>query len=151
MFDMQVAGTSNAYWLYYRANLTRCAQLPDTGERSTPGRRRHRSPMAEALTNQLSSGAVEARRAGSHPRRPRPNTVAVMRSHGLDLGEWAPATSMSLAGQQFTTWSPSPTGSGEVCPESPARPGTCTGAWRTQPRRGTERESYPAFERAAAA
>jgi protein-tyrosine-phosphatase len=45
-----------------------------------------RSPMAEALTRHLAPGTVTAFSAGSHPKPLHPNTVRVMREHGIDLG-----------------------------------------------------------------
>lgn len=44
-----------------------------------------RSQMAEALTTQLSDGAVAAASAGSHPKPLHPNAVRVLRERGIDI------------------------------------------------------------------
>ena len=44
-----------------------------------------RSQIAEALTEQLSEGAVRAVSAGSHPKPLHRNAVRVMRARGIDL------------------------------------------------------------------
>jgi protein-tyrosine-phosphatase/DNA-binding transcriptional ArsR family regulator len=162
--------------LYYRANLAGCAQLlVETGEALHPGLRLHprpveafagrvsgrvlfvctgnsaRSPMAEALTSQLSGGAVEARSAGSHPRRLHPNTVAVMRRYGIDLADRAAVHLDALAGQHFDYIVTLCDRVREVCPEFPGPARHLHWSMANPVEAGdTDRESYPAFERAAA-
>ena len=44
-----------------------------------------RSQIAEALLEQMSAGAVEARSAGSNPKPLHPNAVRVLRKRGIDI------------------------------------------------------------------
>lgn len=97
--------------VYYRADLLRCrdllgeagrslhaglAAVPAPPERIAVSRRRPRvlflctgnsarSQMAEALVEQRSAGAVEARSAGSHPKPLHPLAVRVMADRGIDI------------------------------------------------------------------
>ncbi len=161
--------------LYYRANLTRSAQLlVETGEALHPGLRLHlrpmealvgrvsgrvlfvctgnsaRSPMAEALTTKLSGGAVEAQSAGSHPKALHPNTVAVMRGYGLDFAGRAPVHLDELAGQHFDYVVTLCDRVREVCPEFPGSARHLHWSMANPVEGGdTDRESYPAFERTA--
>jgi protein-tyrosine-phosphatase/DNA-binding transcriptional ArsR family regulator len=162
--------------LYYRANLDRCAQLlVETGEALHSGLRLQprpveafagrvagrvlfvctgnsaRSPMAEALTSQLSGGAVEAHSAGSHPRRLHPNTVAVMRHYGIDLAGRAATHLDAFAGQHFDYVVTLCDRVREVCPEFPAPARSLHWSMANPADAGAhDRESYPAFEQTAA-
>jgi protein-tyrosine-phosphatase len=162
--------------LYYRANLARCAQLlADTAEALHPGLRLNphpmealdgrvsgrvlfvctgngaRSPMAEALTNQLSRGSVQARSAGSHPGRLHPNAVAVMRRHGIELAGRATIHVDELAGERFDYVVTLCDRAREVCPEFPAPARHLHWSMANPAEAGeTDRDSYPAFEQTAA-
>ncbi|MGH7622992.1 MAG: metalloregulator ArsR/SmtB family transcription factor [Gemmatimonadaceae bacterium] len=98
---------------YYRVDLGRCAELLSTVgpalqaalriepveplSLGVPQLRRRptvlflctgngaRSPMAEALLEHHSRGAIRARSGGSHPKRLHPNAVRVMADRGIDI------------------------------------------------------------------
>jgi protein-tyrosine-phosphatase/DNA-binding transcriptional ArsR family regulator len=81
-----------------------------------------RSQMAEALTEQLSAGAVRALSAGSHPRPLHPNVVRVMRERGIDLGGRRSKHLSEFSGQRFDLVISLCDRVREVCPEFPGTP-----------------------------
>lgn len=170
---------------YYRVDVARCSELlcaagaalqpgprlgPRPGSQATiPGRapsvlflctgNSARSQMAEALLQQRSDGAVQARSAGSHPKPLHPNAVRVMAERGIDI-----------AGQPTKHWSPFVRDRfdrvitlcdkvREICPEFPGPP--TTSHWSmADPAAGPDADpdttdpdpdvgSYPEFVRAA--
>jgi len=111
-----------------------------------------RSQMAEALTRDLSGGAVQAFSAGSHPKPLHPNAVRVMRDeHGLDLSGYE-SKHLSVFGDQHFDWVISLCDRvREVCPEFPGDPETIH--WSIpDPAAGhaDDEASYPAFRQIAA-
>lgn len=112
--------------------------------------------MAEALTDQLSGGQVEAHSAGSQPTRLHPNTVEVMRSYGLDLAGRRAKHLDEYAGQQLDYVVTLCDRVREVCPEfggpelgGPARHLHWSIANPAEPAR-SDRASYPAYVQVAA-
>jgi ArsR family transcriptional regulator, arsenate/arsenite/antimonite-responsive transcriptional repressor / arsenate reductase (thioredoxin) len=109
-----------------------------------------RSQIAEALTERLGGGAIEAFSAGSHPKPLHPNAVRALKKRGIDiagrrskhLNEFAEVPVdhvVSLCDRVR-----------EVCPEFPGRPDLIHWSVPDPAREGnTNRESYAAFERTA--
>jgi protein-tyrosine-phosphatase len=60
-----------------------------------------RSPMAEALIEQLSDGSVSAESAGSHPKPLHPDAVAALRRRGIDIAGRTPKHADEFAGRRF--------------------------------------------------
>jgi protein-tyrosine-phosphatase len=164
---------------YYRVDLGRCGELlattgaalhpalrmpsrpaapPSTRRRSRPTRvlflctgNSARSQMAEALLEHLSNGAVEARSAGSHPKPIHPGAVRAMRSRGIDLTGRRSKHVRELARRRFDYVVTLCDRVREVCPEFPGSPERIH--WSVPDpaaEGGDDRESFPAFERAAA-
>lgn len=109
-----------------------------------------RSPAAEALLR-LRSGQVEVTSAGSHPRPLHPNTVRVLRRYGIELAGRSPQHLGVLERQRFDYVITLCDRVREVCPEFPG------GAERVHwsipdpaASGGSDRDTYPAFERMAA-
>jgi protein-tyrosine-phosphatase/DNA-binding transcriptional ArsR family regulator len=109
-----------------------------------------RSPVAEALLRQRAD-EVEAVSAGSHPKPLHPNTARVLRNYGIELAGRAPRHLNVYERQRFDYVITLCDRVREVCPEfpgpaeqvhwsipDPAAPG------------GTDKDTYPAFERMAA-
>jgi protein-tyrosine-phosphatase len=110
-----------------------------------------RSQMAEALTEQLSAGAVRALSAGSHPRPLHPNVVRVMRERGIDLGGRRSKHLSEFSGQRFDLVISLCDRVREVCPEFPGTPQAIHWSIRDPAREpGTDEQTLPAFERTAA-
>jgi protein-tyrosine-phosphatase len=163
---------------YYLLELDRCGELlagagsalhpglrlapaaPDRGSRT--GRRQRtrvlylctgnsaRSQIAEALTEQLSGGLVEARSAGSHPKPLHPNAVRVLRDRGVDIAGRRSKHLDEFAGRRFEYVVSLCDRVREVCPEFPGRPDLIH--WSIpDPARdiNSRRATYPAFERTA--
>lgn len=111
-----------------------------------------RSQMAEVLARSMSSGAIEAYSAGSHPKPMHPNAVRVMRDeHGLDLSGQASKHLDVFAGQRFDWVISLCDRVREVCPEFPGHPETIH--WSIpNPADGDADDdaSYPAFQQTAA-
>jgi len=109
-----------------------------------------RSQIAEALAEQLSSGAVSAASAGSHPKPLHPNAVRVMCDRGIDLAGRRSKHLVEFAAQRFDYVISLCDRVREVCPEFPHWPGLIH--WSIpdpagEP--GSDEETLPAFERTA--
>ena len=164
---------------YYVLELARCGELlasagnalhpglrlaPGAPARRTRPRRRSRtrvlflctgnsarSQIAEALTERLSGGAVEAFSAGSHPKPVHPNAVRVLSRRGIDITGRRSKHLDEFAGVRFDYVVSLCDRVREVCPEFPGRPDLIHWSVPDPGREGnTNRETYPAFERTAA-
>src|SRR3954464_14636294 len=110
-----------------------------------------RSQMAEALCEHLSDGVVRAASAGSHPKPLHPNAVRVMRERGIDLAGRRPKHLGEFTGRRFDYVISLCDRVREVCPEFPGTPQAIHWSLRDPAREpGTDDETLPAFERAAA-
>jgi ArsR family transcriptional regulator, arsenate/arsenite/antimonite-responsive transcriptional repressor / arsenate reductase (thioredoxin) len=163
---------------YYLIDLGRCRELLaasgtalHSGLRLTPppptrprisGRQRSRvlfsctgnsvrSQIAEALTEQLGGGRLNAVSAGSHPKPLHPNAIRVMREHGIDLAGRSPKPLSVFAGHRFDYVVTLCDRVREVCPEFPGHPGLIHWSIPDPAQQGdTDQETYPAFQRTAA-
>src|SRR3954471_20460178 len=157
---------------YYVLDLARCNELlsnagaalhPGLAARTRPERTRGvsvlflctgnsaRSQMAEALTEQLSDGAVHAASAGSHPKPLHPNAVRVMRRRGIDISERRSTHWSEFAGQSFDHVISLCDRVREVCPEFPGGPELIHWSIPDPAREpGGDEQTLPAFERTAA-
>jgi ArsR family transcriptional regulator, arsenate/arsenite/antimonite-responsive transcriptional repressor / arsenate reductase (thioredoxin) len=132
--------------VYYRADLLRCRDLlgdaarslhpalaPVTASPRRASRRRPRilflctvnsarSQIAEALTVHRSSGAVDARSAGSHPKPLHPSAVRVMAERGIDISDRAAKPLTRFAHTRFDRVITLCDKVREVCPDFPGRP-----------------------------
>ena len=109
-----------------------------------------RSQIAEALTEHLGGGAVEARSAGSHPKPLHPNAVQALRERGIDIAGRRSKHLNEFSGQRFDYVVSLCDRVREVCPEFPGHPDLIH--WSIQdPGRetGSDSRTYPAFERTA--
>jgi ArsR family transcriptional regulator, arsenate/arsenite/antimonite-responsive transcriptional repressor / arsenate reductase (thioredoxin) len=110
-----------------------------------------RSQMAEALAEQLSSGAVSAASAGSHPKPLHPNAVRVMGERGIDLEGRRSKHLGEFTGRRFDYVISLCDRVREVCPEFPGTPQAIHWSVRDPAREpGTDDQTLPAFERTAA-
>jgi protein-tyrosine-phosphatase len=110
-----------------------------------------RSQMAEALAEQLSAGVVRGASAGSHPKPLHPNAVRVMRERGIDLAGRRSKHLDEFSGRRFDYVISLCDRVREVCPEFPGTPQAIHWSLRDPARvPGTDDETLPAFERAAA-
>jgi protein-tyrosine-phosphatase/DNA-binding transcriptional ArsR family regulator len=82
-----------------------------------------RSQIAEALTEQLSGGAVTAVSAGSHPKQLHPAAVRVMGARGIDLSGRRSKHLGEFASERFDYVVSLCDRVREVCPDFPDRPG----------------------------
>ena len=162
---------------YYVLELARCGELlvsagaslhPGLGlvVGSHPGRRggppparvlflctgnSARSQMAEALAEHLSAGVVRAASAGSHPKPLHPNAVRVMRERGIDLAGRRSKHLGEFTGRRFDYIISLCDRVREICPEFPGTPQAIHWSVRDPVREpGTDGETLPAFEQAAA-
>jgi ArsR family transcriptional regulator, arsenate/arsenite/antimonite-responsive transcriptional repressor / arsenate reductase (thioredoxin) len=103
-----------------------------------------RSPMAEALIEKLSGGAVSAVSAGSHPKPLHPEAVRVMRARGIDIAGRRSKHLSEFADQRFDNVITLCDRVREVCPEFPGVPETVH--WSIP---DPAREGPPAFDRVA--
>jgi protein-tyrosine-phosphatase len=109
-----------------------------------------RSQMAEALVEELTGGAVEARSAGSHPKPLHPNAVRVMRERGIDIGGRRSKHLSEFVEERFDYVVSLCDRVREVCPECPDHPDLIHWSIPDPAREGeTDEETYPAFERTA--
>jgi len=109
-----------------------------------------RSQIAEALAEQLSSGAVSAASAGSHPKPLHPNAVRVMCDRGIDLAGRRSKHLVEFAAQRFDYVISLCDRVREVCPEFPHWPGLIHWSIPDPAREpGSDEETLPAFERTA--
>jgi protein-tyrosine-phosphatase len=162
---------------YYMLELDRCGELladagralhpglrlaPAAPDRRGPaGRRRTRvlylctgnsarSQIAEALTEQLAGGLIEARSAGSHPKPLHPNAVRVLKDRGVDIAGRRSKHLDEFAGRRFEYVVSLCDRVREVCPKFPGRPDLIHWSIPDPAREGSsDRASYPAFERTA--
>jgi protein-tyrosine-phosphatase/DNA-binding transcriptional ArsR family regulator len=110
-----------------------------------------RSQIAEALTDQLADGSVQAFSAGSNPKPLHPNTVRVMRERGIDASAWQSKPMSRFADQRFDYVVSLCDRVREVCPEFPGHPRLIHWSIPDPAREGSsDEESYPAFVRTAA-
>ena len=136
---------------YYRLDLARCAELlgaagaelhPALRLVSPPAEPPHharrpkqrvlflctgnsaRSQIAEALLEQRSSRAIEARSAGSHPKGLHPNAVRVMAERGIDISGRSTKHLDRFARTRFDQVITLCDKVREVCPEFPGQPVT---------------------------
>jgi protein-tyrosine-phosphatase len=109
-----------------------------------------RSQIAEALAEHLSSGAVSAASAGSHPKPLHLNAVRVMRERGIDISGRRSNHLNEFAGQRFDYVISLCDRVREVCPEFPGGPELIHWSIRDPARElGNDAETLPAFECAA--
>jgi protein-tyrosine-phosphatase len=109
-----------------------------------------RSQIAEALTEQLSRGAVSAASAGSHPKPLHRNAVRVMRGRGINLAGRRSKHLGEFAAQRFDYVISLCDRVREVCPEFPGRPELVHWSIPDPAREpGSDKETLPAFERTA--
>ena len=163
---------------YYMLDLGRCSELlANTGTALHPGLRltpppaRHaerpargrrmrvlflctgnsaRSQIAQALVEQLTGGAVDARSAGSHPKSLHPNAVRVMHDRGIDIEGRSSKHVGKFAGQRFDYVISLCDRVREVCPEFPGHPDVIHWSVPDPGREGNRgEETYPAFQRTA--
>lgn len=164
---------------YYVLDLPRCRELlaqsgdelhpglrgsaPPGAGRGRAGRRRRarvlflctgnsaRSQIAAALSEQLANGSVQAFSAGSDPKPLHPNTVRVVREHGIDASGWRSKPMSRFADRRFDYVVSLCDRVREVCPEFPDDPRLIHWSIPDPAREGnSDAESYPAFERTAA-
>jgi protein-tyrosine-phosphatase len=111
-----------------------------------------RSQIAEALLERMSAGTVEASSAGSNPKPLHPNAVRVMHTYGIDIGMRRAKHVDELRAERFDAVITLCDRVREVCPEFPARPELVHWSLPDPALAGsTDRASYPAFQRTAAA
>jgi ArsR family transcriptional regulator, arsenate/arsenite/antimonite-responsive transcriptional repressor / arsenate reductase (thioredoxin) len=162
---------------YYTLDLARCgAMLSEAGAALHPGLRlvpsgtnaggrrpptgvrvlflctgnSARSQIAEALLEAQSEGRVTARSAGSHPKPLHPNAVAVMRKGAIDISGRTSKHLDTFLGERFDYVISLCDRVREVCPEFPGHPDTIHWSIPDPAREGgSDRASYPAFERTA--
>ena len=164
---------------YYVLELDRCGELlagagnalhpglrlalAAPGERgSTAARRRRqrvlflctgnsaRSRIAEALTEQLGGGRIEARSAGSHPKPLHPNAVRVLAERGIDVNRRPSKHLSEFVGRRFDYVVSLCDRVREVCPEFPGHPDLILWSIPDRARAGdTDEETYVAFEHTA--
>jgi protein-tyrosine-phosphatase len=110
-----------------------------------------RSQIAEALCERLSSGAVSAASAGSHPKPLHPNAVRVMRARGIDIAGRRSKHLSEFAARRFDYVISLCDRVREVCPEFPGGPELIHWSIPDPAREpGSDEETLPAFERTAA-
>ena len=163
---------------YYLLELDRCSELlagagvalhpglrlvpTPPGQRTAAARRRRtrvlflctgnsaRSQIAEALTDRLSGGVVQARSAGSHPKPLHSNTVRVLGERGIDVTGGRSKHLDEFAGRRFDYVVSLCDRVREVCPEFPGHPDLIHWSIPDPAREGdTDAGTYPAFERTA--
>ncbi|MEA2492918.1 MAG: ArsR family transcriptional regulator, arsenate/arsenite/antimonite-responsive transcriptional [Thermoleophilaceae bacterium] len=109
-----------------------------------------RSQIAEALTEQLSGGAVSAASAGSHPKPLHPNALRVMSERGIDLTGSRSKHLREFTAQRFDYVISLCDRVREVCPEFPGGPELIHWSIPDPAREpGSDEEKLPAFERTA--
>jgi protein-tyrosine-phosphatase/DNA-binding transcriptional ArsR family regulator len=106
-----------------------------------------RSPAAEALLRHRAS-QIEVVSAGSHPKALHPNTTRVLQKYGIELAGRPPQQLSTFEGQRFDYVITLCDRVREVCPEF--RGGAERVHWSIPDPAasgGTDRDTYPAFER----
>lgn len=160
---------------YYRAELGRCGQmLSRTGEALHPGLRlvpagatpsaapqaprvlfvctgnSARSQIAEALTETMSGGAVEARSAGSHPKQLHPNAIRVLGERGIDISHHTTKHLRRFDRTHFDRVVTLCDRVREICPDFAGTPLLAHWSIADPALSGeTDADTYPAFERTA--
>jgi ArsR family transcriptional regulator, arsenate/arsenite/antimonite-responsive transcriptional repressor / arsenate reductase (thioredoxin) len=163
--------------IYYRADIFRCRNLLANAalslhpalwsaehQRSGAALRRPRervlflctgnsarSQMAEAFTRHRSTGMIEARSAGSHPKSLHPNAVRVMAEYGIDISTNQTKPLARFARSRFGRVVTLCDKVREVCPEFPGAP--TKAHWSiADPAASVDgaEPTYAAFQRAAA-
>jgi protein-tyrosine-phosphatase/DNA-binding transcriptional ArsR family regulator len=110
-----------------------------------------RSPIAEALANTRSGGAIVAYSAGSHPRPIHRTAVRVMRKeYGLDLTGHSSKHLDDFAGQRFDWVISLCDRVREVCPELPGHPEAIHWSIRNPATGDDDAASYTLFSETAA-
>jgi protein-tyrosine-phosphatase/DNA-binding transcriptional ArsR family regulator len=110
-----------------------------------------RSQMAEAFTQHLSAGVVEAVSAGVRPKPPHPNAIRVMRGYGIDIAGRSSKHLDKFAGQQFDYVISLCDRVREICPEFSGHPLVIHWSVPDPSAVGeTNEQSYPAFRAVAA-
>lgn len=161
---------------YYVLDLDRCRELlagagaalhpglrlerpqPRTGGRGRPVRvlflctgNSARSQIAEALTQHLSGGAVDAVSAGSAPKPLHPNAVRVLAERGIDIADRGSKHLDEFAGSRFGYVVSLCDRVREICPEFPDHPDLIHWSVPDPSREaGPDGDSYPAFKRTLA-
>jgi protein-tyrosine-phosphatase len=107
-----------------------------------------RSQIAQALTERLSGGGVEASSAGSHPKPLHPNAVRVLSERGIDIAGRRSKHLNEYANVRFDYVVSLCDRVREVCPEFPGHPDLIHWSIPDPAREGnSDRETYAAFER----
>ncbi len=110
-----------------------------------------RSQIAEALTQHLSDGAVDAVSAGSAPKPLQPNAVRVLAERGIDIADRDSKHLDEFAGSRFGHVVSLCDRVREVCPEFPDHPEVIHWSVPDPSREaGPDGDSYPAFQRTLA-
>ena len=162
--------------VYYRADLLRCRDLlgeaglslhpglafaPAPWHDARPRRARPRllflctgnsarSQIAQALVEHRSSGAVDARSAGSRPKPLHPNAVRVMAERGIDISGRPTKSLTRFTRNRFDRVITLCDKVREVCPEFPGAPIAAHWSIADPAAAGdTDEATYPAFERVA--
>ena len=163
---------------YYLLELDRCGELlagtgralhpglrlaPAPPDRRRPGTRRRRtrvlflctgnsarSQIAEALTERLGGGMVQARSAGSHPKPLHPNAVRVLAEREIDIAGRHSKHLDQFQGRRFDYVVSLCDRVREVCPEFPGHPDLIHWSIPDPARAGdNDEQTYAAFERTA--
>ena len=168
--------SADARDVYYRADLLRCRDLlgeaglslhpglalaPAPPHDARPRRARPRllflctgnsarSQIAQALVEHRSSGAVDARSAGSRPKPLHPNAVRVMAERGIDISGRPTKSLTRFTRNRFDRVITLCDKVREVCPEFPGAPSAAHWSIADPAAAGdTDEATYPAFERVA--
>jgi protein-tyrosine-phosphatase len=109
-----------------------------------------RSQIAEAVLRHATSGRVDARSAGSHPKALHPIAVRVMAERGIDISAATTKHLRRFARTRFDRVVTLCDKVREICPEFPGQPETAHWSVTDPALEGdTDAESYPAFVRTA--
>jgi ArsR family transcriptional regulator, arsenate/arsenite/antimonite-responsive transcriptional repressor / arsenate reductase (thioredoxin) len=160
---------------YYHVDLTRCVELlAATGAAlhldvatSAAAAARHRrattmrvlflctgnsarSQIAEAFLTHTAGDLVQAVSAGSHPKDVHPNAVRVLREYDIDITGRRSKHLNEFTGRRFDYVVTLCDKVREVCPQFPGRPQSIHWSIPDPAADGTDRASYPAFQRLAA-
>lgn len=109
-----------------------------------------RSQIAEALLEERSGHTVQARSAGSHPKRLHPNAVRVLAERGIDISDRTTKHLRRFTRMRFDHVITLCDRVREVCPEFPRQPARAH--WSIADpalEGGSDDATYPAFERTA--
>jgi ArsR family transcriptional regulator, arsenate/arsenite/antimonite-responsive transcriptional repressor / arsenate reductase (thioredoxin) len=107
-----------------------------------------RSQIAEALTEETTRRAVEARSAGSYPKPLHPNAVRVLRARGIDISGRRTKHLSEFTNEGFDYVVSLCDRVREVCPEFPEHPDLIHWSIPDPSRaRTADKDTYPAFER----